>query len=209
VAATAQNTGGAGSDTLDGIENLRGSAFADTLKGNSGPNVLTGLAGNDSLSGFGGADQLLGGDGNDTLRGGPGADVLNGGNGNDVLDGGDGNDTLLGGAGNDVFRFSATPGPGHVDVIADFGGAGAAVGDLVQLDHLWFLGLTMGALTAESFQAGLNPAASGFTTRILYDTATGVLSFDRDGSLITHSPIPFATLSTHPAGLSAADFLIV
>ena len=51
----AQNTGGAGSDTLSGFENLIGSAFNDTLTGNAGVNVITGLDGNDTLAGLGDA----------------------------------------------------------------------------------------------------------------------------------------------------------
>ncbi|MDB5432877.1 MAG: putative rhizobiocin/RTX toxin and hemolysin-type calcium binding protein, partial [Caulobacter sp.] len=54
---TAQNTGGAGIDTISGIEALRGSAFNDTL---------TGSAGNDSLDGAAGADAMKGGLGDDT-----------------------------------------------------------------------------------------------------------------------------------------------
>jgi Ca2+-binding RTX toxin-like protein len=52
-----QNTGGAGTDTLIGIENLTGSSQADTLTGNAGDNVLDGGAG---------ADRMVGGAGNDT-----------------------------------------------------------------------------------------------------------------------------------------------
>ncbi len=52
-----QNTGGAGTDTLIGIENLTGSANADTLTGSAGDNVLDGGAG---------ADRMVGGAGNDT-----------------------------------------------------------------------------------------------------------------------------------------------
>lgn len=65
--ATAQNTAGAGSDKLLGIENLIGSDFNDTLTGNTGDNVLSGGLGNDSLSGGLGRDSLLGGDGDDSL----------------------------------------------------------------------------------------------------------------------------------------------
>lgn len=53
---TAQNTLGAGSDTLASIENLIGSAFSDTLSGNAGNNVLTGGAGADRLDGGAGSD---------------------------------------------------------------------------------------------------------------------------------------------------------
>ncbi|HMS84154.1 MAG TPA: calcium-binding protein [Nitrospira sp.] len=74
---SAQNTGGAGTDTLKSIENLIGTSFADRLTGNSGNNVLSGLAGNDTL---------LGGGGNDRLNGGAGDDRLDGGTGNDTAD---------------------------------------------------------------------------------------------------------------------------
>jgi Ca2+-binding RTX toxin-like protein len=63
--AAAQNTGGAGTDTLSGFENLTGSAFGDVLTGSSGANTLNGLDGNDTLRGGGGADTLTGGAGID------------------------------------------------------------------------------------------------------------------------------------------------
>jgi Ca2+-binding RTX toxin-like protein len=71
----AQNTGGAGIDTLTSIENLIGTNFNDTLTGNAANNVLSGLAGNDTLLGGGGNDQLIGGTGNDRLDGGTGVDT--------------------------------------------------------------------------------------------------------------------------------------
>jgi Ca2+-binding RTX toxin-like protein len=54
--ATAQATGGSGSDTLVGIENLIGTAYADNLAGSVGNNVLNGSAGNDVLTGGAGQD---------------------------------------------------------------------------------------------------------------------------------------------------------
>src|SRR6185295_15185603 len=63
---SAQNTIGAGTDTLTGFENLTGSAFNDNLTGTTGNNVLAGLAGNDILNGGTGADTMFGGTGNDT-----------------------------------------------------------------------------------------------------------------------------------------------
>jgi Ca2+-binding RTX toxin-like protein len=57
--ASAQNTGGAGTDTLAGIESLTGSAFADTLSGNGLANVLNGGAGADNLYGGGGDDTYV------------------------------------------------------------------------------------------------------------------------------------------------------
>ena len=61
----AQDTVGAGTDTLFGIEGLIGSAFADSLRGNSGYNELAGGAGDDTLDGAAGNDVLAGGSGND------------------------------------------------------------------------------------------------------------------------------------------------
>ncbi len=76
---------GAAGDTLVAIENLIGSAHADTLIGNNGRNTLNGGAGSDILEGR---------DGNDILEGGFGVDTLNGGEGSDILNGGGGNDTV-------------------------------------------------------------------------------------------------------------------
>ena len=74
--ATAQATGGSGSDTILNIENLTGSNYNDTLTGSKSANIIDGGAGND------------------TIKGGDGNDILNGGLGNDSIDGGNGIDTL-------------------------------------------------------------------------------------------------------------------
>ena len=63
--SAAQATGGSGSDQLLSIENLIGSAYADTFKGNAGANLLEGRGGDDVLDGGPGADVLKGGAGND------------------------------------------------------------------------------------------------------------------------------------------------
>ena len=51
--------GDAAGDTLSGIENVIGSAQADTLTGDGGDNVLEGDAGNDSLDGGAGDDTAV------------------------------------------------------------------------------------------------------------------------------------------------------
>jgi Ca2+-binding RTX toxin-like protein len=66
---------GDGADTLIGIENLRGSPFADSLTGNARANVLAGQEGDDTLFGLRGNDTLLGGSGIDTGNGGAGTDT--------------------------------------------------------------------------------------------------------------------------------------
>ena len=77
---------GDGSDTIENIENLVGSAYNDTLTGSSVANQLQGGAGNDTLSGGDGNDILEGESGSDTLIGGAGADTLDGGEGSDTAD---------------------------------------------------------------------------------------------------------------------------
>ncbi|MES2606797.1 MAG: calcium-binding protein, partial [Pseudomonadota bacterium] len=72
---TAQNTVGAGIDTILNIEHLTGGIGADTFTGTAGNNRLIGEAGNDSLDGGGGTDMLNGGSGNDTMIGGDGNDT--------------------------------------------------------------------------------------------------------------------------------------
>ena len=62
-------TTGAGTDSLDSIEDARGSPTgSDTLIGNNQLNNLKGLGGNDTLAGGGGEDYLEGGDGRDTFN---------------------------------------------------------------------------------------------------------------------------------------------
>ncbi|MGQ9370018.1 M10 family metallopeptidase C-terminal domain-containing protein, partial [Azospirillum sp. A39] len=87
VAGLAAGSGGdAAGDTLGGVENLAGSAFADVLTGDGAANRLSGGGGGDRLSGDGGDDTLEGGDGDDTLAGGAGSDSLVGGAGIDTAD---------------------------------------------------------------------------------------------------------------------------
>ncbi|MNO42448.1 Bifunctional hemolysin/adenylate cyclase precursor [compost metagenome] len=86
--ATPQNTGGAGVDTLQSIENLVGSNHDDTLTGDGNANIIYGGLGNDFLNGGGGDDVLIGGVGNNTLTGGAGSDVFQwqqGGSGHDQV----------------------------------------------------------------------------------------------------------------------------
>jgi Ca2+-binding RTX toxin-like protein len=100
---------GQGTDTLSGVENVAGSAFADSITGSTGANAVAAGAGDDVVSGQDGNDTLRGGAGNDTVNGGVGADLVLGASGDDTLRAGAGNDNLKGGAGNDALRG----GPGN------------------------------------------------------------------------------------------------
>ncbi|WP_170419562.1 cadherin-like domain-containing protein [Ruegeria atlantica] len=110
---TGENSDG---DVLAEIEQLEGSAFADTLEGDGQDNLLLGNDGDDTLVGHAGNDVLRGGAGSDVLDGGAESDVLSGGAGDDTLRGGEGDDLLradggqdhlIGGSGLDIFAISA------------------------------------------------------------------------------------------------------
>jgi Ca2+-binding RTX toxin-like protein len=80
-----------------GIENVRGSRFADRFYGNELDNELFGNGGNDWLYGYDGIDSLSGGSGDDYLYGGNQRDYLYGESGRDQLFGELGDDYLHGG----------------------------------------------------------------------------------------------------------------
>jgi serralysin len=149
---------------------------------------------------------LSGNAGNDTLIGGAGDDSLNGGDGGDLLRGGLGNDTLQGGAGADIFRFDTElNGSTNVDLIVNFS---TANGDRIQLENSGtglFTAITnSGTLASAAFRTG-----SAFKTtrqRIRYDTFTGNLFYDPDGSGASAS-ILFATLSPGLA-LTNSHFIV-
>ena len=180
---TSQNTG-YGLDRLRGIEN-----------------VTSGI-GNDWLSGNDGANVLRSGDGSDTLFGGAGDDVLFGGTGRDVIRGGAGADTLIGGSGADSFEFVDTLGASNVDTIQDF----SHRVDRILLENSVFSGLVDGALSASAFVANSSGLATDSLDRIIYETDTGRLFYDPDGTG-SRSQVLFAVVSPGLA-ISNSDFLV-
>ncbi len=164
----------------------------------------TGNALANALTGNGGMNTLDGGDGNDILWGMAGDDVLKGGNGNDELHGGLGADLLTGGAGNDRFVFDTDPGiGGNADWITDF-----VKGDQLVLDDDVFAGIgAAGALDTAYFRAGAHVTALDGDDHVLYDTASGNLYYDADGSGFD-AAVLVASLTGMPA-ITAADILVV
>jgi Ca2+-binding RTX toxin-like protein len=173
--------------------------------GNNGGNLIQGNSGNNLLDGKGGSDLLRGGAGNDRLFGGAGHDVLDGGTGDDQLWGGTGHDRLTGGAGNDQFVFYAPLAAAtNVDELTDFQ-PGA---DRIVLSRAIFSALPLGGLQVGALRSGAGvTSASALEHRILYNTTTGDLFYDPDGTGAA-APIHFATLTTKPA-LTAADFEVI
>lgn len=95
--------------TNAGIEDVVGSAYADSIQGNSRDNILRGGNGNDTIRGGAGNDTLYGGLNDDLLYGEDGVDTLYGEAGKDRLSGGiDGAiDLLYGGADADIFAIES------------------------------------------------------------------------------------------------------
>jgi hypothetical protein len=144
------------------------------------------------IDGLATGDLLTGGAGNNTLYG-----TVNG----DLLFGGAGNDILTGGLGQDLFRFvNASQGN---DTITDF----AAGVDKLQLVSSGFANLALGGLAAGSFVSGAAPVATSASAQFLYNTGSGQVSFDADGTG-AGAAVNLVTLVGSPA-LTAADFLLV
>lgn len=168
----------AGNDASDGTD------LADMIQGYEGNDRLFGGLGNDSLMGGPGQDELRGGLGRDTVQGGRGADQLYGENGADTLIGGEGTDflaggrgfdTLQGGFGRDTFYY-AGPTAG-TDSILDF----TTTEDQIQIraESFGFSSANF-LLPASAFVLGTQ--AQDADDRFIYNSATGVLWFDGDGS---------------------------
>lgn len=141
------------------------------------------------------------------IRGNNRVNTLSGDAGNDFLEGLGGNDVLIGGTGNDYFKF-ATALASNVDTITDFTNA-AGNNDIIGLDDAIFTALSVGALTSAQFlsQAGAT-AATNINQRIVYNSTTGDLYYDADGSLLGGvAAVKFATLSNH-AAITYHDFTV-
>ncbi len=162
------------------------------------------LTGSKEINGTGnGLANILTGNGlANILKGADGIDTLKGGAGDDRLYGGLGKDLLVGGSGKDTFVFDTKLGTANIDTIDDF----FAKDDTIFLDNDIFTKAgKVGDLAAKAFYIGSQAHAE--TDRIIYDSKTGKLWYDADGSG-KGAAIQFATLD---AGLkmTATDFDII
>jgi Ca2+-binding RTX toxin-like protein len=140
---------------------------------------------------------------NDTLTGNAAANSLWGGSGNDVLDGGLGSDLLKGGLGQDTFVFDTALGLNNKDTLDDF----TVSDDTVRLENAIFTALAhTGVLAADQFKILGNGGVADSTDRILYNTVSGGLFYDADGS--GTAAVLVAVLGKGLA-MTAADFMVV
>ncbi|WP_336896951.1 calcium-binding protein [Novosphingobium sp.] len=228
-----QDTRGGGKDTLVGIENVLGSIYDDKIVGDAGANVILGGSGADSIVGGDGNDTLYGsygpgiygdygnrlngGGGNDVLVGAYGQDTLVGGTGNDTLAGQEEPDVLTGGTGADRFVLASDNAFYGVDLITDFSAAQNDKIGLSLTQDAFEIGFTFLAGPGGSLAASEFYSASGANTahddsdRIIYDSSSGALYYDADGTGADSPCRQIAQLgsgSTHPA-LTLIDFVIL
>jgi len=191
-----------------------------TIWGNDGDNIILGSKLDNIIYGGNGIDTINGGDGNDTIFGGLG---------NDTIFGGLGNDILTGGNGKDAFVFDAMPNSTtNRDLITDFASGSDSL-RFMQYGRTWDIELqnrlfnpllldystydqVSGTYGIDNKQFMSGAGVSQATTadqRFLYDTTSGILSYDRDGSASAYGLIQVAVLgtSTHP-GLVSTDLRV-
>ena len=153
-------------------------------------------------------NSLTGNVANNTLKGMAGNDILDGGAGNDVLSGGLGNDTLTGGVGADKFWFDSLLGSTNVDNIIDF----TSGIDKLQFSKVAGGLTTIGTIgnfgaTDARFEANATGIASTAAARLVYNTSTGELAYDSDGSGVAVAVV-LEVLASTPA-VAASDIWIV
>jgi Ca2+-binding RTX toxin-like protein len=201
VAVLTDWTLGPGLENLDLWDDV-GTALDGT--GNELDNIIWGATEGGTLRGMGGNDLLIsrnvhdggaleGGDGNDTLHGGEDG-RLNGGAGNDILNG------------SGVFEFSVSPGAANADRLGDFDSGF----DTIRLDGNAHVNAGQSGFFTDGdsrFAANSSGTAQDASDRVIYNTTTGELWYDVDGSGAGARQL-IATLEGAPT-LVATDIEIV
>ena len=204
---------GYGNDTLDGGDGVDTIAMqngslvvvdlgAGTMSGGIWPGgssssaVFTNIENFDLSTGFNPAQ----------ITGSAGANLLSGGSAQDTIDGAAGNDTLSGGGGADQFVFDQL-GPANADHVTDF----TSGTDKIALDASVMAALgASGDFTAGDERFYEAPGASSghdATDRVVYDTSSGNLWYDADGSGAGAAQL-IATLDG-AAALTATDITVL
>ena len=235
VLRTIDDNGTAAIDLLGNTGNnqIIGNNGDNVINGGAGADQMSGRGGNDTYTVDNVSDTVAesGGAGNDVVRTSvswtltEGADVetlrttddngtglinlfgnssgneIIGNNGDNMIGGGAGDDYLTGLGGVDHFLFNTALDADNVDEITDF----SVTDDTIILDNDVFTAFQgYGPLAAEAFRVGT--AAQDADDRIIYNSDTGALFYDSDGTGGA-AAIQFAMLDTS-LGLSHLDFYI-
>ena len=223
-----------GSGAVTGIGNgtantITGNALNNVLNGMAGSDTMIGGAGNDTYYVDVVADRMteISGEGTDMVvssvdwaltndvealllggsaRRGTGnglANTIIGNAAENILNGGVGNDTLTGGTGRDTFVLNTELNAAtNVDRISDFD----PNEDVIHLDNAVFTALTRtGTLSRNGFYIGT--AAHDSDDRIIYNSQTGALIYDSNGSA-AGGGVVFAMLAPG-LRLDNGDFVVV
>jgi Ca2+-binding RTX toxin-like protein len=191
--------GGTGTDSIEFKERATSAVVVDFGTGS----ISGGSSGTISFSNV---ERVVAGNFNDRLSGNAASQTLTGQNGADTLAGAGGVDTLWGGAGADRFIFREM-GTANADRISDW----ASGSDKVALDNA-----VMTALGGDgNFSSGdaRFTAGAGFTSgrdatdRVIYNTSTGSLYYDADGSGSGAAQL-IATVLNAPA-VAATDIVVI
>lgn len=196
-------------DVAAGVERLDTNGFG--LAGSLGDDIFD-LSGIQQLTTskagirlLDGEDSYLGHAGAETVDGGAKNDVIDTGGGNDRLGGGTGADRLTGGEGRDSFVFSALPADRQdFDLVVDFN----AADDRILFDNRAFKALGRdGKIGRDEFVANTTGRAQDREDRLIYETDTGRLFYDANGSGKGKSML----IAELEAGLvlNANDFLVI
>jgi trimeric autotransporter adhesin len=219
-AAANRITGNDAANRLDGaggIDTLIGGDGNDTYIVDNAADVVTEVAGDTDDTVRTSVDYVLAASANiETLAAAAGTVAIDltgnalaqeviGNGGANVLNGLSGADTLTGGAGADTFVFSAALATTGLDVITDFSRAM----DIIHLQNGIFLGLgAAGALASAVFTANTTGLAGDTSDRIIYETDTGILRYDSNGSAAGGTIVQVARLQT-PLALDHTDFMVI
>lgn len=170
-------SGGDGIDTLllKGHASFNADLRMGVVKSSLGDTAV--LSDIENVTGGSGDDVICGDNYRNVLKGGSGDDLLQGFGGRDTIEGGLGRDTLIGGTGIDCFVFSLKTTSESADYIVDF----RPSEDYIHLrsgsrDQI------LGTIVATSFVANSTGRATDSDHRVIYNTSTGSVFYDSDGS---------------------------
>jgi Ca2+-binding RTX toxin-like protein len=219
---------------IDGFGNSRdnrifGNVASNRIDGLGGNDEMSGGEGDDTYYVRQGGDTIIekGGEGADTVRAyvswtlganlerlylqgsaeisatGNGADNTITGNGSaNRIDGRAGDDRLSGGAGRDSFVFSTSLGSSNVDTISDFD----PTEDLIRLTKSIFSALGS-SVSSDEFVANSSGRATNSSQHIIYETDTGKVFYDSNGSG-SGGLVQFAQLESE-LDLHSSDFVML